>query len=288
MLKPFASIPGPKGLFGFTLPYYLINKIPFSFDKLHRNGFEKRRRFGNLVRERIAPGAEILWIFRPEDVKKMFEAEGECPSRRSHLALGHYRLNNRDKYANAGLLPTNGPEWARIRRQFQFRPDKVDRIQSGIEEIAADFVRMIGKKGSTVEMLSELKKYYLEVTALFLFGSRLGAVRPDLRPDSVPSLLMQAAMDTNDNILKTDNGLQVSFSRNETESAETLCSANDILINTFMKSKCNVSWHCSNPNRNVNCTLDNAYEDTLRFSLWVPGKTGTVSCFAVVRSRPKS
>ena len=50
----------------------------------------------------------------------MYQLEGRCPERRSHLALEHYRtVRNADRFDSGGLLPTNGPAWEKMRKQFQ-------------------------------------------------------------------------------------------------------------------------------------------------------------------------
>ena len=64
-------------------------------------------------------GVNIVWLFDPDDIKKMFDNEGSCPARRSHLALEKYRLDRPDLYNNGGLLPTNGSEWSRLRLASQ-------------------------------------------------------------------------------------------------------------------------------------------------------------------------
>ena len=79
----------------------------------------------------------------------MYQLEGKYPCRRSHLALQHLRLQDQDTYNSGGLLPTNGPEWHRIRSLAQkplsptsavFSPDAVD-------VVAKDFVKMLQQKG---------------------------------------------------------------------------------------------------------------------------------------------
>ena len=90
-MKPFQSIPGPKGwpLIG-TLHEYTVTK-KYDFKKLHKNGLEKYLQYGPVVKEEIVSGLPIIWIFDPKDIMAMYKAEGKYPSRRSHLALDHYR-----------------------------------------------------------------------------------------------------------------------------------------------------------------------------------------------------
>ena len=72
-MTAFKLIPGPKSypIFG-TLPHYFLTK-EYNFDRLHWNGKKKYDKFGPLVRESIVPGVDILWLYRPEDIKDMFK-----------------------------------------------------------------------------------------------------------------------------------------------------------------------------------------------------------------------
>jgi ecdysteroid 25-hydroxylase CYP302A1 len=72
-----------------------------------------------VVKEKVFGGLSIVWLFHPDDIKTLFENEGKYPSRRSHLALKKYRKEKPEFYNNGGLLPTNGPEWARMRKAAQ-------------------------------------------------------------------------------------------------------------------------------------------------------------------------
>ena len=72
-----------------------------------------------MVKEKVFGGLTIVWLFHPDDIKTLFENEGKYPSRRSHLALEKYRKEKPEFYNNGGLLPTNGYEWARMRKAAQ-------------------------------------------------------------------------------------------------------------------------------------------------------------------------
>ena len=78
----------------------------YNLDRLHRNGFKKLEKYGPVVREEIVPGVNIVWIFNPADIEKMFRSEGRYPERRSHLALQKYRQDRSHIYNTGGLLPT--------------------------------------------------------------------------------------------------------------------------------------------------------------------------------------
>ena len=89
-LLPFSAMPGPVSfpLVG-CLPHYWSGR--YSLDRLHWNGLAKYRQYGDIVREDIVPGVSLVWLFNPEDIKKLFLAEVSCPSRRSHTAVEFFR-----------------------------------------------------------------------------------------------------------------------------------------------------------------------------------------------------
>ena len=88
---------------------------PCSWDRLHWTGLRRFREFGPVVREDLVPGVSIVHLFSQEDIRKLFLEEGAHPSRRSHTALLHLRSSQPSLYNSGGLLPTNGPQWARNR-----------------------------------------------------------------------------------------------------------------------------------------------------------------------------
>lgn len=107
VIKKFEDIPGPRSLPWIgTLYQYLPIIGRYKFDRLPLCGMAKFRQYGPIVRENLAPGVNILWLFRPEDIETLYRNEGKCPQRRSHLALKKYRLSKPELYDTAGLLPT--------------------------------------------------------------------------------------------------------------------------------------------------------------------------------------
>ncbi|QQP49969.1 Cytochrome P450 302a1_ mitochondrial [Caligus rogercresseyi] len=188
-VKPFHSIPGPSSwpMFG-TLPYYLWGPIKkYDFKRLDKNGLSKYNEFGPIVRENIAPGTNIVWLFDPDDIQKMFQYDGQCPARRSHLALQKYR---RDR----PHLPLNVPK-------------ALDIFQDPFQGIASEFVETISP-GTQEDFLEDLKRYFVEITGFFTLDTRLGALSQDGKNEnSLSSILIRSAFQTNSNILLTDNSL---------------------------------------------------------------------------------
>ena len=77
--KPFKEIPGPKGypLIGTALDYAGKN-----MSKLHVVMRKRYDTYGPIYREKMFPGMpEQVVIFDPDDVEKVFRADGEWPNR---------------------------------------------------------------------------------------------------------------------------------------------------------------------------------------------------------------
>merc|ERR1719509_116436 len=191
-VKAFKHMPGPKPwpLLG-TLPYYWKGEHSWS-DLLH-TGQLKHQQFGDTVREQVLPGVEVVWLFHPRDIRAMYAAEGETPSRRSHMALKHLRESRPGTYRTPGLFPTNGKEWQRIRRPLQV----VEWVGEHREELEAG------------DLLPQLEKIFMEVTGQVVLGRRLGSLQLHLPPSSLPARLIAAARRVNSAVLGTDNGLPV-------------------------------------------------------------------------------
>jgi len=214
-VAPFKSMPGPRSLpiIGTLYHYFWTKK--YSFDRLHWNGQSKYKEFGPIVREEIIPGTHLVWVFRPEDIRTMYESEGLYPSRRSHTALQHFRVSRPEKYNTAGLLPTNGPQWERIRRPLQkplITAGAAAVFLSQMDEVALDFLDLVDvnlDEVQSTDFMGLLTKVFMEMTGATALDKRLGCLKMNLPEESMPTRLIKSALDTNSNILITDNGLPV-------------------------------------------------------------------------------
>lgn len=213
-VRPFDSIPGPKSLpvIG-TLWKYLPLIGEYKFDRLHHNGLRKLKQYGSLVREDIVPGVPVVWVFKPEDIETVYRSEGRFPERRSHLALQKYRLDRPHIYSSGGLLPTNGPEWWRLRSAFQRSLSHIQNIRSFLPEtdqVICEFISTCIKLGKTRDFLPFLCRLYLELTCLVAFDERLHSfTNAELHKDSKSSRLIAATQMINSCVLRTDNGPQL-------------------------------------------------------------------------------
>uniref|UniRef100_A0A0A9Z7K2 Cytochrome P450 302a1, mitochondrial n=1 Tax=Lygus hesperus TaxID=30085 RepID=A0A0A9Z7K2_LYGHE len=213
--RSFDDIPGPKcvPMIGTAWKY-----LPFIGDydmgRLHVTNEKKYKEFGPIVREEVVPGVFIVSVFTPEDIEKVYKAEGKYPARRSHLAVQHFRLSRPHIYNSGGLLPTNGDEWWRLRSAFQKSLSKLQNVREFLpvgDAVVKDFLDRIVGDGADVEDWQPLAaRLGLELTWTAMFGERLANFkRPGGQNLDTPARLMFAAESANFCILTTDNTEQL-------------------------------------------------------------------------------
>lgn len=218
--KPFEDIPGPKSLpLVGTLYLYLPFIGKYSFGRLHHTGLKKLREFGPIVREELISNVNLLLLFDPRDIETMYATEGRYPMRRSHIALEKYRLDRPEMYNSGGLLPTNGPEWWKLRSPAQkvlSRPQSVLSRLPVASEVAQDFVDLVAilrdpVTGLIPNFLDLEKRLFLELTMAATLDVRLGCIDKD-NPHEISQEamnLIKASDDSNSTIFSTDNGFHL-------------------------------------------------------------------------------
>lgn len=97
----------------------------------------------------MVPGVHVVWLFDPRDIAAVFAdgdaptGRGHYPQRTSHLALQRYRCDRPHVYRTGGLLPTNGPEWWRLRQELQrglSSPQHVRGLLAATERITREWI----------------------------------------------------------------------------------------------------------------------------------------------------
>ncbi|ALC43029.1 dib [Drosophila busckii] len=213
--KPFEAMPGPRGPFGLgNLHNYMPGIGAYSWLQLHKAGQHKYEKYGSIVRETMLPGQDIVWLYDPKDIATLLN-ERDSPQRRSHLALARYREQRPQLYKTTGLLPTNGPDWWRLRSQLQKElsaPRSVRNFVPEVDAVTQEFLKFLEQSGAgtAIDMLPKLTRLNLELTCLLTFGARMESfAQAEQQPQSRSSRLMHAAETTNSCILPTDQGLQL-------------------------------------------------------------------------------
>lgn len=80
----------------------------YDWNEIHKAGFVKHAKWGRIVKERMVPGVDVVWLFDPNDISKVLNNSGPnmYPQRKSHLGLQKYRKDRPHIYKTGGLLPT--------------------------------------------------------------------------------------------------------------------------------------------------------------------------------------
>ncbi|KAK8376041.1 hypothetical protein O3P69_008629 [Scylla paramamosain] len=189
-VRPFTSIPGPKPLplLGNKLFFTTIGGYPMEryWESVQRI-YEK---YGPVVKvERFSGSLDMVIAFRPEDTRKMFQAEGIYPMRPGLGILTHYRSKRPQWFSSPGLVPGNGPEWRRLRSVIHplLRREVINAYRPAQTEVANDLVRAIAASNQhntkqdpsrhiISDTLSILFHYTLEAVGVVSLGMRLGCL----------------------------------------------------------------------------------------------------------------
>lgn len=80
----------------------------YTWDEVHKSGMDKYQKYGDIVKERMVPGVDVVWLFDPNDIAKVLNNSGPdmYPQRRSHLGLEQYRKDRPHIYKTAGVIAT--------------------------------------------------------------------------------------------------------------------------------------------------------------------------------------
>ncbi|XP_055318512.1 cytochrome P450 302a1, mitochondrial [Sitodiplosis mosellana] len=219
--KKYDDIPGPKGIFGIgTFYHYFPVFGKYNFDEVHKSGLDKYAKYGDIVKERMLPGVDIIWLFDPNDIAKVLNNSGPdmYPQRKSHLGLIKYRKDRPHIYKHAGLLPTNGPEWWRLRSEFQkglSSPSHIRQFLCDSDSITKEFIAQVEPTKTTdaelvEDFLPELSRLNLELVCYLSFDVRMESFSDKERhPQSRSTRLIQAAEDANSCLIPLDQGVPI-------------------------------------------------------------------------------
>ncbi|XP_048730635.2 cytochrome P450 302a1, mitochondrial-like [Ostrea edulis] len=186
--KPFSDLPGPKSypFLGGIHNYFPGGRFyKKQFMEMHE---ECTKEYGNIYRETVLPGMEMVHLSDPKDIEEVFRSDAKHPLRQAFFMLAHYNKKYNKKVQ--GLLTSHGEDWHGIRKNVQqkmLRPRAVASYlpeQSIVADELWDHVISLRNQEKEVEDLRpELDKYAAECVGVVCFSKRLGAFK-DLSPES--------------------------------------------------------------------------------------------------------
>ena len=160
------------------------------------------------------------------------DKRGRYPLRRSHRALLKYRRDRPQRYRSGGLFAENGEEWYRLRKQFQqqlMSPSCVSSYLDSCSSITDELIDYIRAKRDSKQELKdfhyELYLWSLENTGLLALDSRLGCLNPDSDEKSDAKIMIRAAHETNEAVMKTE--MTDNWQTSDTKDYKMLASAQD-------------------------------------------------------------
>ncbi|XP_022312941.2 cytochrome P450 10-like [Crassostrea virginica] len=180
-VKPFDSIPGPKGLPVIGTLFDYMKKDGFRFNKLFEAYRQRAQVFGPIFKENIANISTVV-ITDPTEYNKVVRADGKYPKRHQMEPWYHYR---EQRNRGQGLVDLEGSEWHRVRTVVSKKMLKLKDVQdycTDMDEVSQDFTTHLSslrnQHNEIVGIEKELFKWSMESIGTFLFNSRIGCLRP--------------------------------------------------------------------------------------------------------------
>ncbi|EDW85888.1 uncharacterized protein Dwil_GK23301 [Drosophila willistoni] len=202
---PYNEIPGPKPLpiLGNTwrlmpiIGQYTISDVAKISSLLHE-------RYGRIVRfSGLIGRPDLLFIYDADEIEKCYRSEGPTPFRPSMPSLVKYKSEVRKDFFGelGGVVGVHGEPWRQFRSRVQkpvLQLSTVRRYLQPLEVITEDFLtrceQLLDEKQELPEDFdNEIHKWSLECIGRVALDTRLGCLESNLRPDSEPQQIIDAA-----------------------------------------------------------------------------------------------
>lgn len=216
---PFDKIPGPVSLPILKMSWMFVPWLggKYSIDHLLDAYVDIRNRYGNLVRMET-PGFDMLLVYDPNDIQKIFRNEGAFPHHSGIIPLRVYRESRPDKYSTGGITTLNGKAWYDIRSKIQphlLKPQLIQKHFWKMEETAEDMVAhvrhlMATQDGETKDFIKDLQVWAIETVSYITLNKRLRLLQQrDIDVNSDSYRMKSAAIDIFQGLSMTVFGTQL-------------------------------------------------------------------------------
>ncbi|XP_068714951.1 cytochrome P450 27C1-like [Montipora foliosa] len=188
-VRPFEDIPGPEKSVKNMINFYRRSE---GFTKGHKHTQLLFEEYGPIVKHTFM-GETAVHIIDPDNVEKVFRAEGEYPRRPALDFWMEYRKRGNNF---PGIAVVQGKEWQRARKciapkmmRLKTVEENIDNFSAVTEEAIARFTKLkeaCGPNHHIPNLHNELKKFSMESVGTVAFNTRLG-----LYQDSPPEKAMK-------------------------------------------------------------------------------------------------
>ncbi|XP_016972287.1 probable cytochrome P450 301a1, mitochondrial [Drosophila rhopaloa] len=202
---PYNQIPGPKPIpiLGNTwrlmpiIGQYTISDVAKISSLLH-DRYGRIVRFGGLIGR-----PDLLFIYDADEIEKCYRSEGPTPFRPSMPSLVKYKSVVRKDFFGelGGVVGVHGEPWREFRSRVQkpvLQLSTIRRYLQPLEVITEDFLvrceqLLDGNEELPEDFDNEIHKWSLECIGRVALDTRLGCLESDLKPDSEPQQIIDAA-----------------------------------------------------------------------------------------------
>ena len=148
--------------------------------------------YGDIVKFSLPKGDQV-WIYHPDDKKKMLEHDGKMPIIPSIGRITYYRKNLRkDLYPQPGIV-TNGEEWLNYRSTINADLSKKNCMMpylKDIETISNDLIDLFEREKDQDGKIcfkaqgGLFQRWALENICFIFLGDRLGTLKENVTENS--------------------------------------------------------------------------------------------------------
>ncbi|KAJ8940447.1 hypothetical protein NQ318_007148 [Aromia moschata] len=193
---PYESVPGPKPLPVLGNTWRFIPYVgDFEIEHIDKVSEMLYKRYGKIVKmEGLLGRPDMLFLFDPDDIERVFRQEDSLPYRPSMPSLNYYKHVYRKEFfgEHGGVIAVHGEKWQSFRskvNQIMLQPRTAKMYVRAIASTAQEFVdRIEVLQNSYGEMprdfLNELHKWSLESIAKVALDVRLGCLDEKSPPDT--------------------------------------------------------------------------------------------------------
>ncbi|XP_068713686.1 cytochrome P450 27C1-like [Montipora foliosa] len=176
-VRPFEDIPGPEKSLKNMIDFYRRSE---GFTKVYKHMQLLFEEYGPILKHTFM-GEGVVHIIEPDNIEKVFRAEGEYPRRPVLDFWMEYRKRGNNF---PGIAVLQGQEWQRLRKciapkmmRLKTVEENIDNFNAVTEDAIARFTKLkeaCGPNHHIPNLEDELKKFSTESIGTVAFNTRLG------------------------------------------------------------------------------------------------------------------